>query len=148
MSVWEIGDNPFRLPWRVYEDEFHTPPSQPTPVLESGSSINYSDHNFGDKYLIKVNVPGFTEDDIKVSISEYMNKYQISITGYISRKDKYGILTKNSINITRIVSNVDPETLEANLENGVLFVVIKTIPKKEKYTKTVKVIKCRSRDNS
>lgn len=90
----------------------------------SGKALyaNVSDEK--DKYVVKAEVPGLSEEDVKV---DYEN-------GTISIEAAYKEETKNSFrsgswNWSYYIPNVDAEKINASLKNGILTI---DIPKQEK----------------
>ncbi len=79
----------------------------------------------GDKYLVNAELVGFKKEDVKL---EYSNSYLIITAwreeedeplNYIRRERNYGLLKRSFY-----VDGVDPETISASFDNGILRIVL------------------------
>ena len=86
----------------------------------------------GDSYVLKADLPGLTQDDIKIEFEdrtltvsgERKADHEVATDGYVRVERAFGSFTRS----LTLPQGVDPEALTANFENGVLEV---TIPKPE-----------------
>lgn len=109
--------------------------------LELNNNIgSHSWKSLDDKYVLRVNAPGFTEDNVKVNVLPYGNYHKINVSGNVDENDEYGFKNKSSFAFEEYLLNVDTEKIKANIKNGVLTVVVPKI-KHEKELKQGQEIK-------
>ena len=109
--------------------------------LDSKSVNRWS--SLEDKYVLKLNVPGYTEDDIKVKVNVVDHNYtKVSVSGKVNKKDEFGFNVNGSFSVEDYLFNIDEENVSATLKNGQLSLVAlkkKTVPKLSE-SKEVKVL--------
>lgn len=80
--------------------------------------------DLGDKYVLRMNVPGYAEEDINIKVLPVDNHYsKIHISGKVDREDEFGMRTTGSFTVDEYLHNTDPEKVVATLKNGQLTVV-------------------------
>jgi HSP20 family protein len=83
-----------------------------------------------DAYVIEAEVPGVTKDDVNIELISN----ELMVTGEIKEREREGILRKRTRRIgrfeyrVRLPEQVDPDSVEAKLKDGVLSV---RVPKHE-----------------
>ena len=97
-------DDLFESPWEKYS----------SPLLE---------HT--DRYALRLEVPGYSQEDVKVHLSENVLK----VSGHIEKSDDV-FSSKGSFSKTVLIpDNIDHDAINAEIKNGILVI---TLPKKEK----------------
>ena len=77
----------------------------------------------GEKYALRINVPGYTEEDININVLPVDNLYnKITISGKVNRQDEIGH-SSGSFEMTEYLFNINPEKITATLKNGQLTIV-------------------------
>jgi HSP20 family protein len=125
---------------RVLENFWGGDWTQSLPELPSASfQPLYNVEDKGSHYLLNMNIPGFSKDDIKVEVQDN----QLHIFG--ERKEEHGEKKGRSFESSygsveqwlTLPQNTKPETVEAQIEHGVLRIAI---PKTEaSETKEIKI---------
>jgi HSP20 family protein len=110
------------------EDEFYNLPRFYNRNLFS----NYDYDEESKEYSIYMNIPGFKKEDISIRIE---NDYLI-IEGN-SKREKGKAFFNSSIQERTYVKDIDPESIDAELEDGILTVKYKTLENKN--SKIIKI---------
>lgn len=108
------------------------------PVIKSGALMRTDVKEEKDKYIFEVEMPGFTKEDIKISVeNEYLEveakreftKEDKDNKDYIIRERQYGEVKR-----AYYVGNVDEANIKANYIDGVLTInVPKAIQVEKKF---------------
>lgn len=108
------------------------------------------------EYVIKAELPGVKEDDVEVSVTgdmltitgEKEQEAEEERKGYYYSESSYGSFSRS----LTIPSNVDPDSIEANFDKGVLEITLPKIaeskPKKVRVSARKKESTVKSRGNS
>lgn len=90
-----------------------------------------------DKYVLYVDVPGFSQEDLNINVTQLDANYsKLSIIGNIEKEDEYGRQSKR-IKQEKYLYKINPEGIAATVKNGLLTIAIEksntiaTLPAKE-----------------
>lgn len=127
-----------------FEDVFpHSSSSIRRDVIEKGSYPKINAVDLEDKVIIDAAVPGMKKKDISVEID---NTGMLTLSGKANQieeyKDKYIKREIKQSSFSRsfyLGDNLDPDTIKAKCENGILQIVIDKISSEDKGPKTRKV---------
>lgn len=129
----------FKLTRRSYFDDFFDNFFQTT--TRNSSLLNTDIKDNKDHYELKVDVPGFEKEDIKVvldngylAISASKEKDDKEDSGHYVRQER---VRSSAVRKFYVGDNIKEEDVEAKLESGVLVV---KVPKKEEVVQTEKLI--------
>lgn len=75
----------------------------------------------GDKYLLRLEVPGFSQSDLKVNVYQ---ENKVIVVGSASISNKFRNYNYNIDYSYSLPDNSDPETLEASYQSGVLLISV------------------------
>jgi HSP20 family protein len=85
------------------------------------------------EHVVTIQVPGFKKEDIKIEVDHQ----GITLSGEIKDDKIKGRVSRNNFNYSMRKYGIDPKTVDASLEDGILFVKFKT--EKEKSTKIIEI---------
>lgn len=74
-----------------------------------------------DKYFLRLEVPGFSQSDLKVNI---YHENMVRVSGSISIDNKFRHSSSSIDYSYSLPNNSDPETLEASYQSGVLLISV------------------------
>lgn len=107
----------------------------PRHMLEKGGP-QFKLVNKPDKYILKAEIPGYTQDDIKVEISDGV----ITVSGNNeAQQDKDGVFSSSISRFKhsyRVPEDIDYENITADLKSGILAI---NIPRKQKEIKKIEI---------
>jgi len=75
----------------------------------------------GDKYLLRLEVPGFSQSDLKVNVYQ---ENKVRVVGSVSIDNKFRHSSSSIDYSYSLPDNSDPETLEASYQSGVLLISV------------------------
>ena len=90
-----------------------------------------------DKYILYIDVPGFSQEDLNISVTQLDQNYsKLSVIGNIEKENEYGHQSKK-IKQEKYLYKINPDKISATVKNGQLTIVIEksnivaTLPSKE-----------------
>ena len=107
------------------EDRWNMPSLTPSKNFATKAYDKFVDEKTGEKVL-QVGLPGFNKEDISIGL----DGDTIFIKGEMKNEDAKKFY-KNSISYSTVDSNIDSESINASLENGILEIRYKTQEGKE-----------------
>ena len=101
----------------------------PAPATRVPGAYRYEEK---DAYRLRLDLPGFTREEISLSLE----KRELTLTAKTERNDAF----LNDFNRTyNLPEDIDPEGIEANLENGVLELTFKKLTPNEDGVRKIEI---------
>lgn len=101
----------------------------PIPATRAPGAYRYEGK---DNYRLRLDLPGFTREEISLSLE----KLDLTVTAKTERKDAFRDEFERTYTLPE---DVDPEGIEAKLENGVLDLTFKKVTPENDGVKTIEI---------
>ncbi|MDG1151072.1 MAG: Hsp20/alpha crystallin family protein [Akkermansiaceae bacterium] len=101
----------------------------PSPITPAPEAYRYEEK---DSYRLRLNLPGFAREEIAISLEKQI----LTIIAKSEREDAFFSSFERSYNLPK---NINPNGINAKLENGVLDLIFKKLTKQEPRVRKIKI---------
>lgn len=101
----------------------------PSPITPAPEAYRYEEK---DSYRLRLNLPGFAREEIAISLEKQI----LTIIVKSEREDAFFSSFERSYNLPK---NINPNGINAKLENGVLDLIFKKLTKQEPRVRKIKI---------